>query len=89
VIDATLDGSTFALRVEGRRGRSYQVRVLGPALRAVEGASLVEPPSGEAARVEGALLRIDMPPADPKASAAVLTRSDWAAVTVRAQVREP
>jgi len=86
VIDATLDGSTFTLRVEGRRGRSYQVRVLGPSVRAVEGASLVEPPAGGPARAGGALLRIDMPPADPAAAGAVLKRTDWAKVAVTVQV---
>jgi len=30
VIDATLDGSTYSLRVEGRRGRSYEVRLFAP-----------------------------------------------------------
>jgi hypothetical protein len=86
VIDATLDGSRFTLRVEGRRGRSYQVRVLGPSVRAVEGASLVEPPAGGPARADGALLRIDMPPADPAAAGAVLRRADWAKAAVTVQL---
>jgi hypothetical protein len=91
VIDATLEGSTYTLRAEGRRGRSYQVRLLAPSVQAVEGATLVAPTAGAPARPEGALLRIDMPPADPAASGAVLKRSDWAAVTVTVQLgpRQP
>jgi hypothetical protein len=85
VIDATLDGSTFTLRVEGRRGRNYRVRLLGAAVGTVAGASRVDPPAGEPAHPEGTLLRIDMPPVDPAAASAVLTRTDWAKaeVTVR------
>jgi hypothetical protein len=88
VIDATLEGSTYTLRVEGRRGRSYQVRLLGPGVVSVQGAALVEPPAGAAARSEGALLRIDMPPADASASGAVLKRTDWATTTVTVRLAE-
>jgi glycogen debranching enzyme len=86
VIDATLSGSTYTLRVEGRRGRSYRLRLLGPAVGAVDGAVLLEPPAGSPARAGGALLRIDMPPADPAAAGAVLTRSDWATAAVTVQL---
>jgi hypothetical protein len=89
VIDATLEGSTYTLRVEGRRGRSYQVRLLGPGVLSVQGATLLATPAGAAARPEGDLLRIDMPPADAAATGAVLRRSDWAAVTVRVTLRRP
>jgi hypothetical protein len=82
VIDATLDGSTFTLRVEGRRGRSYRVRLVGAAVGAVAGASRIDEPT----RPEGTLLRIDMPPADPAAASAVLTRTDWAKAEVTVQV---
>jgi hypothetical protein len=85
VIDATLDGSTYTLRVEGRRGRSYQLRLLGPGVRSVQGAALLAPPAGATARPEGDLLRIDMPPADPAAAGAVLKRSDWSTATVTVQ----
>jgi hypothetical protein len=78
VIDATLDGSTFTLRVEGRRGRSYHVRLLGPSVVRVDGGTLVESGPGAAPRADGVLLRVDMPPADPAAAGAVLKRSDWA-----------
>ena len=88
VIDATLEGSTYTLRVEGRRGRSYQVRLLGPGVVSVQGAALVAPPAGAAARLEGALLRIDMPPADASASGAVLKRTDWATTTVTVRLAE-
>jgi hypothetical protein len=53
---------------------------------AVDGAVLLEPPAGSPARAEGALLRIDMPPADPAAAGAVLTRTDWATAAVTVQL---
>ncbi len=87
VIDATLDASTYTLRVEGRRGRSYEVRLLGPTPLSVQGASVLTP-AAAAAKSDGTLLRIDMPPADPTASGAVLKRSDWAMATVTAQLAE-
>jgi hypothetical protein len=89
VIDATHERSTYTVRVEGRRGRSYQVRLLGPGVLSVQGATLLAPAPGPAARPEGDLLRIDMPPADPAAAGAVLRRSDWATVTVRVTLRQP
>ena len=90
VIDATLDGSAYVLRVEGRRGRSYLVRLLGPPAISVEGATLLAPPpAGAAPRPDGDLLRIDMPPADPAAAGAVLKRTDWATATVRVTLRQP
>jgi hypothetical protein len=88
VIDATLEGSTYTLRVEGRRGRSYELRLLAPPVVSLEGATLVTPPAGASGRPEGQLLRIDMPPADPAASGAVLKRSDWAAATVTVRLGE-
>jgi hypothetical protein len=88
VIDATLEGSTYALRVEGRRGRSYRVRLLGPAVASVQGATRIPPATGTAAMAKGELLRIDMPPADPEAAGAVLKRTDWAKATVTVQLAE-
>jgi hypothetical protein len=92
MIDATLEGSAYTLRAEGRRGRSYLVRLLSPPVVSVEGATLlVSPPSGAGQRTEGHLLRIDMPPADPAAAGAVLKRTDWAMATVTVQLaaRQP
>jgi hypothetical protein len=88
VIDATLDGATYTLRVEGRRGRSYRVRVLGLPVASAAGATVVQA-AGPEESAEGTLLRIDMPPADPATSGAVLKRSDWATVTVRVTLRQP
>jgi hypothetical protein len=88
VIDATLEGSTYTLRVEGRRGCSYEVRLLSPPVLSVHGATLLAPPAGVASRPEGDLLRIDVPPADPAAFGGVLRRSDWAAVTVTLRLGE-
>ena len=88
VIDATIAGAVYTLRVEGRRGRSYQVRMLGPAIASVQGATRVGSSGPAAGGAEGDLLRIDMPPADPATSSAVLTRSDWAMVTVTVRFAE-
>jgi len=89
VIDATLEGATYALRVEGRRGRSYEVRLLGPQAVAVEGGRLVPAAAGSADSPGGQVLRIDMPPADPSAAGAVLKRTDWATTTVKVTLRQP
>ena len=86
VIDATLEGSTYTLRLEGRRGRSYQVRLLGTPALSVEGATRIGPRDSATGGAGGDLLRIDMPPADPAASGAILKRTDWAMVTVTVQV---
>ncbi|MFO7694370.1 MAG: GH116 family glycosyl hydrolase [Vicinamibacterales bacterium] len=88
VIDATMDGSTYTLRVEGRRGRSYQVRLLGPPAVSVEGAARMAPAASAAGGPEGEILRIDMPPADPASAGAVLRRTDWARVTVTVRYAE-
>ena len=88
VIDAAFEGSTYTLRVEGRRGRSYQVRLLGPPVASVEGATRIPPPTGSATQREGEVLQIDMPPADPSAAGAVLKRADWAAVTVTVRLAD-
>jgi hypothetical protein len=89
VIDATLVGSTYSLTVEGRRGRSYQVRLLGPPALSVEGATRMAPAAAADGGPEGEILRIDMPPADAASAGAVLKRSDWAKVTVRVTLRQP
>jgi len=87
VIDATFDAGTYTLRVEGRRGRSYLVRLLSPAVRAVEGATLLAPGAGGSGG--GRVLRIDMPPADAAASGPVLERTDWAPATVTVTLQGP
>jgi hypothetical protein len=87
VIDATIDGRTYTLRVEGRRGRSYRVRLIAPPVAAVDGATLL-PLEAYAGQTDGRLLRIDMPPVDAAASGAVLRRSDWAAATVTVRLGE-
>jgi hypothetical protein len=89
VIDAALDGSTYSLRVEGRRGRSYHVRLLGPPLASVQGATRVPQEGTAPGGAGGEVLRIDMPPADPSAAGAVLKRTDWAAMTVQVTLRQP
>jgi hypothetical protein len=89
IIDAWLDGTTYTLKVEGRRGRSYQVRMLIPYRMTIDGARVLEnvgarPPAVSPIR----LVAIDMPPADPAGSGAVLKRSDWATVAVTVHLGE-
>jgi hypothetical protein len=88
IIDATIEGPIYTLRVEGRRGRSYRVRLLAPPVISVDGAALLSP-AGAAGGPDGHLLRLDMPPADPSAAGAVLKRTDWAMATIRVTVRQP
>jgi len=88
IIDATLEGPVYTLRVEGRRGRSYQIRLLAPPVTSVEGATLLSP-AGADGGPDGHLLRLDMPPADTAATGAVLKRADWAGATVRVRLRQP
>jgi hypothetical protein len=87
VIDAALDGRTYTLRVEGRRGRSYRVRLLAAHAISVDGAKMLSP-ADAAEKADGYVLQIDMPPADPDAAGAVLKRSDWATVTVTVHLGE-
>jgi glycogen debranching enzyme len=89
IVDATLSGSTYTLRVEGRRGRSYELRLLGPVVASVQGATRIATAPGTAARPGGEWLRIDMPPADAGATGAVLKRTDWATATVTVTLRQP
>jgi hypothetical protein len=89
IIDAWLDGTTYTLKVEGRRGRSYQARMLIPYRMTIDGARVLEdlgarPPAVSPIR----LVVIDMPPADPAAAGAVLRRTDWATVTVTVHLGE-
>jgi glycogen debranching enzyme len=78
VIDARLVGKVYTLRVEGRRGRSYQVRLSAPfAIERIDGAVIdrwqgAANPSVASARI----LQVDIPPAS--AGAAKTGRSDWA-----------
>ena len=83
IIDATFEGDTYSLRVEGRRGRSYRVRLTAPQAAAITGARIVqEPAPGSSQAAPGSyVIQIDMPPAGP-AGSDVLRRSDWATVTI-------
>jgi len=87
VIDAALDGKTYTLRVEGRRGRSYRIRLLAAHPISVDGAKVLSPAEATG-KADGYVLQIDMPPADPAAAGAVLKRSDWATVTVTVHLGE-
>jgi hypothetical protein len=87
VIDAALDGSAYTLRVEGRRGRSYRVRLLAAHAISVDGAKVLSPAEATG-KADGYVLQVDMPPADPAAAGPVLKRTDWAAVTVTVHLGE-
>jgi hypothetical protein len=78
IIDARVDGKTYTLTVEGRRGRSYQLRMLIPfKLTRVDGANeLPSPQPGVVSAVR--MMTVEMPPAEPGSGGAVLKRSDWA-----------
>jgi hypothetical protein len=84
VIDATLDGDTYALRVEGRRGRNYRLRLFTPHMFTVSGARVVAGDGAQGAKEEPgtSILEIDMPPADRVASVPGPRRADWATASV-------
>jgi len=75
IIDARVDGKTYTLKVEGRRGRSYQLRMFAPFKLTVEGALTYEP-QGLPGLTR--MIVVEMPPADPKATGPIPRRSDWA-----------
>ena len=81
VIDARLVGKVYTLRVEGRRGRSYQLRLSAPfAIERIDGAVVdrwqgATNPNLASTRI----LQVDMPAPDPAAIGAAGRRSDWAA----------
>ncbi len=87
VIDATLDGGTYTLRVEGRRGRTYRLRLFAPGAITVSGARVV---SGDAPGMRESpgtsILEIDMPPADRAAAGPGARRADWAIVSIAVQI---
>jgi hypothetical protein len=80
VIDARLVGKVYTLRVEGRRGRGYQVRLSAPfAIERIDGAVIerwqgASDPNLASTRI----LQVDMPAADPAGARAKGRRSDWA-----------
>ena len=75
IIDAWTEGKTYKLRVEGRRGRRYQIRMFAPFKLTVEGALTYEPqgPPGPTR-----MIVVEMPPADEKATGPIPRRADWA-----------
>ncbi|MEI6668743.1 MAG: hypothetical protein WCP29_11355 [Acidobacteriota bacterium] len=79
VIDARLVGAVYTLRVEGRRGRSYQVRLSAPfAIERIDGAVVdrwrgAPDPNIASTRI----LKVDMPPADAAAVATKGRGSQW------------
>lgn len=88
IIDAEMSqtGRRFALRVEGRRGAEYLVRMRLPApVRSVENATWVQAGAGTSG--PGELFRIVMPPPAADRTGAVARRDDWAALTVVVTMR--
>jgi hypothetical protein len=88
VIDATLDGNTYTLRVEGRRGRSYRLRLFAPRAITVSGARVVADEAADGAgRTPGTvILQVDMPPAEPVVSGTGPRRAGWATASIAVQV---
>ncbi|MCX6546227.1 MAG: hypothetical protein NTV05_17680 [Acidobacteria bacterium] len=93
VIDARLNGKIYTLRVEGRRGRSYRVRLSAPfVIERIDGALIdrwqgATNPNLASARI----LQIDIPAADAASAGAASRRSDWATrdvvITIGARLR--
>jgi len=80
VIDARLVGKRYTLRVEGRRGRSYQVRLSAPfVIERIDGA-VVDRWQGAAnpELASARILQVDIPASDPAAAGAKGRRGDWA-----------
>ena len=86
IIDARLDGRTYRLKVEGRRGYTYTVRLLsafavesvaGAAIDASPAATNGRPPAAPAGPAAARVLTVEMPPAD--SGGATGSRRDWAA----------
>ena len=80
VIDARLVGKRYTLRVEGRRGRSYQVRLSAPfVIERIDGA-VVDRWQGAANPdlASARILQVDIPASDPAAAGAKGRRGDWA-----------
>jgi glycogen debranching enzyme len=80
VIDARLVGKRYTLRVEGRRGRSYQVRLSAPfVIERIDGA-VVDRWQGAAnpELASARILQVDIPESGPAAAGAKGRRSDWA-----------
>ena len=81
VIDARLVGNVYTLRVEGRRGRSYRVRLSAPyAIEHIDGA-VVDRWQGAADPnlASSRILQVDLPAPDPAATGAKAGRNDWVA----------
>ncbi|MEW5981424.1 MAG: glycosyl hydrolase family 65 protein [Acidobacteriota bacterium] len=77
VIDARMDGGTYRLRVEGRRGRTYRLELLTElSVRRVEGARLV-PGLGEPTAID-----VSFPGLSSALSGRVLRRDDWATAEI-------
>lgn len=73
VIDARMDGDTYRVRVEGRRGRTYRLELLtSRAIGAVEGATRVPGSGGPV------VLEVSFPGGESSLPGRVLRRDDWA-----------
>jgi hypothetical protein len=89
IIDAWMDGNVYKLKVEGRRGRSYQLRALIPFIHTVDGAKASNPPGVPVMQNSPAkLLVVDMPPADPATTGPILKRTDWATKVITISLGE-
>ncbi len=81
VIDARFERETYTLVLEGRRGRTYQIRLKGPRSGAtIQGARLV--------RSAGGIYELEVTMPDRSTNqGAVSRRTDWAKVEVRVALK--
>ena len=84
VIDAQLTGNIYVIRVEGRRGRSYEANLTAPfKIAKVEGATIERWRGDRTPELASdRVLSIKMPAADPSSGGTRLRRSDWATLTI-------
>lgn len=81
VIDARMEGETYRLRVEGRRGRTYRLELLTPRpIGTVEGATRVPGPGGPV------VLEVSFPGGASSLPGRVLRRDDWATAEISVAV---
>ncbi len=81
IIDARVESGLYRLRVEGRRGSTYMLRLKGAGVgSAIAGARVV---ASDAGKVE---LAVAIPPPDTSGTSAVSRRTEWASFEITAKL---